>query len=957
MGRQKTTIKTALSIVFLAAFFLAVSAAADDRVVVDYSFSVPQIQKITVGDNTYSRIIMPDAPNGGQIGEPSLPAYGTRILIPAGEEVSEIEIINGEPIGLGRGLLVEPVAKPFRLSESQWSEDFLPKPDERIYNSDMVFPGVSYEKIGTQNFRGYSILVLNLRPVEYIPLSGELYYYENFRIIVNTVASDRSHTLYRGSAKDEIAVSNMVDNSLPLKSYASLSGSSGGSRDEYDLLIITTTALEASFQPLKDYHDNEGILTEIVTTDDIGSNEPDAVRAYITDAYLNDGIEYVIIGGDDNFIISQDMFVQSWPDEYYPYYEYDMPSDIYFACLDGTFNYDGDDRWGEPTDGEGGGDVDLIAEIYIGRFSIGTETEADNIINKTLQYLDTQDGYLNDILLAGEELGFGGYGEFGCYSLEELVDGSDANGYTTVGFPSGLYNIDKLYDRDWAGYDWPSSEMVSRINSDLHIINHYGHCNESWALKQNIYAVTNSLTNTNHSFIYSQGCLAGHFDEVDCWAENVTGFTPYGAFAVIMNARYGFGDSGTDGASHRFNREFWDAVYNPDENKARLGEANQDSKEDNLHRVNDPCMRWCYYQLHLFGDPTVTLKRRSGIAFEYPEGVPTFVTANEPTVFEMDVYGVYGGTPVTGSGQLHYSIGGGDEQVLALTETAANQYEVTLPEVECESSLEFYLSAEEETLGRIINPGTGEHHTVIPIESIDVFYEENFETDNGWTVSGGLWGRGIPTGGGGEFGWPDPTEGCNGPNVIGYNLSGDYENDMPGEFYITSPAIDCSGKYMVYLNFWRWLGVEGPAADHAAIYAGNNGTDWQLVWENMGEIRDSFWTEVNIDISTLAADQPTFYLRFSMGSTDAGWRFCGWNVDDISLINYICVPDLCGDTDGDEAINILDVVFLINYIYKSGAAPDPVNIANVNHDEDINILDVVYLINYIYKGGPEPECP
>ena len=37
-----------------------------------------------------------------------------------------------------------------------------------------------------------------------------------------------------------------------------------------------------------------------------------------------------------------------------------------------------------------------------------------------------------------------------------------------------------------------------------------------------------------------------------------------------------------------------------------IGKANQDSKEDNLYRVHKACMRWCYYQLNLFGDPTLS---------------------------------------------------------------------------------------------------------------------------------------------------------------------------------------------------------------------------------------------------------------------------------------------------------------------------------------------------------------
>ena len=65
---------------------------------------------------------------------------------------------------------------------------------------------------------------------------------------------------------------------------------------------------------------------------------------------------------------------------------------------------------------------------------------------------------------------------------------------------------------------------------------------------------------------------------------------------------------------------------------------------------------------------------------------------------------------------------------------------------------------------------------------------------------------------------------------------------------------------------------------------------------------------------------------------------------------------ICGDADGDEAINILDIVYIINYVYKSGPAPDPLQSADVDGVTGINILDIVYLINYIDKNGPEPDC-
>ena len=65
----------------------------------------------------------------------------------------------------------------------------------------------------------------------------------------------------------------------------------------------------------------------------------------------------------------------------------------------------------------------------------------------------------------------------------------------------------------------------------------------------------------------------------------------------------------------------------------------------------------------------------------------------------------------------------------------------------------------------------------------------------------------------------------------------------------------------------------------------------------------------------------------------------------------------CGDVDLSKSVNILDVVYIINSIYKSGPAPEPVEVADVNNDDAVNILDIVYLINFIYKNGPEPVCP
>ena len=61
-----------------------------------------------------------------------------------------------------------------------------------------------------------------------------------------------------------------------------------------------------------------------------------------------------------------------------------------------------------------------------------------------------------------------------------------------------------------------------------------------------------------------------------------------------------------------------------------------------------------------------------------------------------------------------------------------------------------------------------------------------------------------------------------------------------------------------------------------------------------------------------------------------------------------------GDSDGDLVVSISDAVFVINYIFASGAAPSPYEAADSNCDGVVNISDAVYLINFIFAGGAQP---
>ncbi len=183
----------------------------------------------------------------------------------------------------------------------------------------------------------------------------------------------------------------------------------------------------------------------------------------------------------------------------------------------------------------------------------------------------------------------------------------------------------------------------------------------------------------------------------------------------------------------------------------------------------------------------------------------------------------------------------------------------------------------EDTTNSITSTRT--HQFVIGQETILSF---PMDSDPGWTTEG-AWDFGVPAGGGGvSYGLPDPSSGATGANVYGFNLSGDYTNNMP-ETHLTTTALDLTGVSGAQVSFQRWLNVEQPLYDHAYFRISTNGSTWTTLWENGAEITDSAWTEQVFDISAIADGESTVYLRWTQGTTDGSWIYAGWNIDDVVI--------------------------------------------------------------------------
>ena len=624
----------------------SVVLSGENNIVLQYDFEPPLI----IEDGRYFRVTMTDLPLARNAGLPVLPYKSLRVLIPAGWEVKNVAIEKGEKVTLDGRYIVKPAPQPVPLSYQ--GPPVTTNPDSAVYNSLAPFPpeiksGVSIQKKGP-----YRILILNIHPVSYVPGRGAVSYYRSLKVVVSLedVSGKRASGLSRRpNPADEKSILRKVENPRAIISYSERETNDGGEGGrcvrgggplgDYPHVIITSQALENAsgaytFQDLRDHRSARGMSSTIVTTEYIYANfdgtRPDGatdnqtrIRNFISWARENWGAEYVLLGGYSGIV----------PVRYFNADGTDIPADMYYGNLDGTFDNDADGIYGEPNDGGGGGEVDLYADVYIGRACAANETDVSNFVMKTIAYETSSSSCLHLAFMVGEHLGFGGDSEYAKPSMEEIRLGSCSHGYCTSGFEDDeFFRTSTLYDDDGT---WAKSLIISIINSGVHILNHLGHA----GFKNDMKLYTSdlsSLTNADYFFVYSQGCEPGGFDTTDCFAEVVTTME-HGAFAAVLNARYGWGEyESTAGPSQYYDREFWDALFGED--IKALGRMNADSKEDNDLRINGSRMRWCFYELNLFGDPATEIQNISsnGIAGFSENAYPVPGTASV-AVIDLDL--------------------------------------------------------------------------------------------------------------------------------------------------------------------------------------------------------------------------------------------------------------------------------------------------------------------------------
>jgi hypothetical protein len=588
--------------------------------VLTYHQTLP-VPEVTPYDG-YDHFSMAPGPVYGDPGTPELPHYGHQLLLPPGEEAVSVTLENPQWQVIPGRFYLAPAQPPLPLSRKAMPP-FTP-PDSDIYSSTSTFPTDPVGMFRTDFLSGHGIVSIEIVTARYQPAAGSIEVLISYDLKVESSATPRAQEAYgtmlkRGPEISDRIVSR-VDNAEALSSYGSL--------DETDevnceYLIITNQEYAPYYSTLRDHYLSRGLQTEIITVEEItaqftGIDLADKIRNCIRSYYQNDWIKYVLLGGDTEIIPKRGLYASLGGET-----DEDIAADIYFSNLDGNWNNDGDNRWGESNE------ADLIAEVAIGRFSADTPAEAVNMIQKTTAYQNAPVASdLEKGLMVGEDLG---WTVWGSDIKEEVHLGGNYWGYTTAGFPQN-FDVATLYETTSFSFS-ALAHLAPLLNGGTHLVNHMGHGNTDWVLKFSTNQVNdNNLTNngTNHGYYiaYSQACYSGSFDNrttggsytSDCICEKFTTIAN-GSVAFICNSRYGWGSgTTTNGPSQYFDRQFFDALFG--EHIYTLGWINADSKEDNIPFIGSASF-WCYYELNILGDPALDVWTAQPQTFnpQYPASI------------------------------------------------------------------------------------------------------------------------------------------------------------------------------------------------------------------------------------------------------------------------------------------------------------------------------------------------
>ena len=588
-----------LSLTFILCLMVGLFASAQ-TIEKTYYFGEPNVSQI----QGYEQIQFTNCMQSALAGQPSLPWHSVSLMLPQGTEAVAIEVELSDFQTMEGSHNLYPYQSALTYSDPIRKRF---EKDEALYASKSIYPAQTYGNLSTHYMNGIGFAFSAFTPVQYVPGTGEVRYATKATVRITTAASkaDQSRKLWLTGNNAERAM-RLAQNPEMLQTYDSRSRTVGG----YDLLVVTKQQYVSAFDDYVNFYQARGLRTYVVDFETVlsimeGQDNAEKLRNYIIQEYENNGIMMVNLAGDVPDIPYRGFYcdVLTGGDHQT---DNDIPADLYYAALDGTWNDDGDNRWGEI------GEDDLLPELGIGRMCFSSQSELDNMLHKAMTYqADPVLSEFHDVILAGEHLYDEPYLSNGSQYHELLIGTHDDNGYTTTCIPED-YNFTRLYEEEG---NWSGTLLRNAINQGTQYVHHDGHANTNYVagwtnsdITDNNFSGVNGVDH-NYTFFHTSGCICGDFTS-NCILERMTKIANF-AVATFGNSRYGwFNEGQTEGPAIHLHRETEDAYYY--DRIPYGGMAMMEGKIATAPWVNAPgqweegALRWNFYDLNMMGDVAVS---------------------------------------------------------------------------------------------------------------------------------------------------------------------------------------------------------------------------------------------------------------------------------------------------------------------------------------------------------------
>jgi hypothetical protein len=816
---------------------------------------------VDVDGARYLDVAIPHAPQLLEAGAPAVPFVTRSLAIPDGTDVT-VQVLDGQFADTENVKLISSKGNLLRTVDPAT----VPYTFGRAYQTDAFYPGPLVESHAPYVLRDVQGVAVAVYPVQFNPATGTLRLYSTLTIeVLPHAARDAQPTGIRADRTLSRAFYDLYKlhfiNYDQNERYAPLD-------ETGNMLVICYDAWLANMGPFVNHKNGIGLTTTLVGVATIG-NTATAIKSYIQNLYNTTDLAFVLLVGDAAQVATPTASGGS--------------SDPSYALLAGGDSY---------------------PDILVGRFSAETAAHVDTQVLRSVEYEDNaavNTPWFHKGTGIGSEYG-AGQGDEGQADYVHIGE------IRTWLLGAGYTQVDEIYGTNGGS----AAQVTAALNQGRGIINYCGHGSQtSWGTTGFSNSNVAALVNDNMlPFIISVACVNGQFAGATCFAEAWLRSThngePIGAVGTYMSS---------------INQSWAPPMEAQDEFNLLLTNANHPYHCYGTLCYAGSCSMIDHYGAggvemyntwHIFGDPSLKIVGTvapptglgvapgSGLNAEGPHGGPFTPSSLTFTLQNFDAWDMpYEVTKTAGWLTITNGTGTIPAGGQATVTVAINGFANGLGNGPHSDTLAF--------ANNYNHDGDTTRPVALTIGVPTMQFSWPLDTSPGWTISGGQWAFGHPTGGGGAYGAHDPNNGHTGTNVYGYNLAGDYANSIP-EYHLTTTAINCSTLTNVRLKFWRWLGVEQPSYDHTYVRVSNNGTSWTTVWQNDAAIADASWQAQDLDISAVASNHATVYVRWTMGTTDSSVTYCGWNIDDVEIWGLApSAPDILGDTNCDGVVSFDDI--------------------------------------------------